>query len=162
MNHKQIANQKIHSLESLANKLPVWRFKGRKIVFTNGCFDILHAGHIHTLQTAAAYGNILIVGLNSDASVKRLKGPERPINNQENRIYLLASMSCVEAVVVFEEDTPLKLIEFICPDVLIKGGDYEVGNIVGAESVISNGGKVLTVPLLKGLSTTNTISKLSL
>lgn len=161
MNHKQLAQNKIQNLISLANQLAIWRFKDQKIVFTNGCFDILHAGHLRTLQTAASYGDVLIVGLNSDASVKRLKGPERPINNEFDRSYLLASMSCVEAVVLFEEDTPLKLIETILPNVLVKGGDYKVDNIVGAESVISNGGQVLTVPLVQGLSTTNTIAKIN-
>ena len=160
MNHKQIAQNKILSLPSLVNRLAAWRFKEQKIVFTNGCFDILHTGHLQTLQTAISYGHILIVGLNSDDSVKRLKGPKRPINNENDRAFMLASLFCVDVVVLFEEDTPLNLIEAIQPDVLVKGGDYEIKDIVGADVVVKNGGEVLTIPLVEGLSTTNTIDKM--
>lgn len=129
------------------------------MVFTNGCFDILHLGHIDYLEKAQALGSKLIVGLNADTSVKRLKGPERPVNPQVARARMLAALAFVDAVVLFEEDTPLTLIETLAPDVLVKGGDYEISNIVGAPFVMNNGGKVLTIPLVQGYSTTNIINK---
>ncbi|MGQ0740034.1 MAG: D-glycero-beta-D-manno-heptose 1-phosphate adenylyltransferase, partial [Bacteroidota bacterium] len=127
---------------------------GKKIAFTNGVFDILHRGHIYSLSQAAAEADYLIVGLNSDASVKRLKGESRPVNDQESRALTLASLLMVDAVVIFEEDTPLELIKAIMPDVLIKGGDYTVEQIAGAKEVMANGGKIVINPVLEGFSTT--------
>jgi rfaE bifunctional protein nucleotidyltransferase chain/domain len=151
---------KIKSLADLSKDVYRWKFFGKKIVFTNGCFDILHAGHIESLSQASAFGDILIVGLNSDDSVKRLKGDHRPIQNENNRATLLASLYMVDAVVLFKEDTPLELIKNILPDVLVKGGDYTPDSIVGAKEVIANGGNVEIIPLVPGLSTTNLESKL--
>lgn len=133
---------------------------GKSIVFTNGVFDILHPGHIFSLSQAAKEADLLIVGLNSDNSVKRLKGQHRPVNNQDSRALILASLLMVDAVVIFEEDTPLELINSIGPDVLVKGGDYTIENIVGAKEVIASGGRVVVNPLIEGYSTTNTIDKL--
>jgi len=133
---------------------------GKSIVFTNGVFDILHPGHIFSLSQAAKEADFLIVGLNSDNSVKRLKGQQRPVNNQDSRALLLASLLMVDAVVIFEEDTPLELINSIRPDVLVKGGDYTIENIVGAKEVISNGGRVVINPVIEGYSTTSIIDKL--
>ena len=133
---------------------------GKSIVFTNGVFDILHPGHIFSLSQAAKEADFLIVGLNSDDSVKRLKGQQRPVNNQDSRALLLASLLMVDAVVIFEEDTPLELINSIRPDVLVKGGDYTIENIVGAKEVISNGGRVVINPVIEGYSTTNMIDRL--
>ena len=136
------------------------RLLGKKIVFTNGVFDILHQGHIKVLTEAAVLGDVLIVGLNSDGSVKRLKGKERPVNQEECRALILASLVMVDVVVIFEEDTPLELIKLIVPDVLVKGGDYTKNTIVGAEIVESGNGQVVVVPLEEGFSTTSTINKL--
>ncbi len=130
------------------------RLLNKKIVFTNGCFDILHAGHIHSLEQAAAFGDFLIVGLNSDKSINRIKGPDRPFNKEQDRALLLASLMMVDAVVLFEQETPLELIQTLKPDVLVKGGDYTIESIVGAEDVMQNGGKVEIIPLIPGVSTT--------
>jgi len=129
-------------------------------VFTNGVFDILHPGHIFSLSQAAKEADFLIVGLNSDESVKRLKGHQRPVNNQDSRAFLLASLLMVDVVVIFEEDTPLELINSIKPDVLVKGGDYTIEQIVGAKEVIANGGRVVINPVIEGYSTTSIIDKL--
>lgn len=133
---------------------------GKKIVFTNGCFDILHHGHLDLLAKAANEGDLLVLGLNSDASVQRLKGAERPINNQSDRAFQLASLLCVDAVCLFEEDTPLSLIQLIQPDVLVKGGDYALDQIVGAAEVIAKGGKVSIIPFVAGYSTTGLIGRI--
>jgi D-beta-D-heptose 7-phosphate kinase/D-beta-D-heptose 1-phosphate adenosyltransferase len=133
---------------------------GKSIVFTNGVFDILHPGHIFSLSQAAKEADFLIVGLNSDNSVKRLKGQQRPVNNQDSRALVLASLLMVDAVVIFEEDTPLDLINSINPDVLVKGGDYTIEQIVGSKEVISNGGRVVINPVIEGYSTTIIIDKL--
>jgi rfaE bifunctional protein nucleotidyltransferase chain/domain len=138
-----------------------WKLTSKKIVFTNGVFDILHAGHIHTLKQAASFGDILIVGVNSDSSVKRLKGESRPIQCIEDRTEILASLEMIDAVVVFEEDTPLNLIKKIIPDVLVKGGDYSIETIVGANEVLASGGRVEIIPLIPGKSSTNLINKIS-
>lgn len=130
---------------------------GKKIVFTNGCFDILHAGHIKSIEFAKNKGDILVLGLNSDASVKRLKGAKRPINKQADRAILLAALQAVDAVCVFGQDTPLELIKIVRPDVLVKGADYKNKEVVGAEFA----GKVVLFPLLKGRSTTNLINKMA-
>ena len=130
---------------------------GKSISFTNGCFDILHAGHIASLSEAAKEGDILIVGVNTDASTKRLKGSERPVNNENSRALLLASLEIVDAVILFEEDTPLELIKTIMPDVIVKGGDYTMDKMIGAKEVIGNGGRVVINPLVEGFSTTSII-----
>lgn len=132
----------------------------QKIVFTNGCFDVLHFGHVHYLLQAKALGDILVVGLNSDDSVRRLKGPSRPINGEKERAFVLAALACVDYVVVFEEDTPKELIETVRPDVLVKGGDYALNQIVGADFVTQNGGSVTTLPFVEGFSSTRIIEQL--
>lgn len=129
--------------------------EGKRIVFTNGCFDILHAGHVAYLQEAAALGDFLVVAVNSDDSVKRLeKSPARPLQNEYSRSHVMAALGCVGAVVIFDEDTPARLIEEIKPDVLVKGADYTIENIVGADFVLNNGGQVKTIAFLPGFSTT--------
>lgn len=133
----------------------------QKIVFTNGCFDVLHFGHVHYLMEAKALGDILVVGLNSDDSVRRLKGPSRPINGEKERAFVLAALSCIDYVVVFEEDTPKELIETVRPDVLVKGGDYALDQIVGADFVTRNGGTVTTLPFVEGFSSTRIIEILN-
>jgi len=151
---------KILTPESLKLKLGVWRFQDKKIVFTNGCFDLLHLGHVDYLGKAADLGDVLVIGVNTDASVQRLKGNHRPINNEEQRTHLLASLFFVDAVVLFEDATPYELIRFIQPGVLVKGGDYKPEDIVGADLVKANGGFVHTIPLLAGYSTTLTEEKI--
>ncbi len=153
--------EKIFSTVQIIQKVSQLRLLSKKIAFTNGVFDILHTGHIFSLSQAAKEADYLIVGLNADASVKRLKGESRPINNQDARALLLASLVMVDAVVLFEEDTPLELIKAIMPDVLIKGGDYTVEQIAGAKEVIENGGRVVFNPILEGFSTTATIKQLN-
>lgn len=134
---------------------------GQRVVFTNGCFDILHRGHAVYLAQARDLGDLLVVGLNTDASVRRLKGPERPLNTQNDRAFLLASLACVDYVILFDEDTPENLIHTVRPDVLVKGGDYTLDNIVGADFVRSRGGIVTTISFVDGYSTTNLINKMS-
>jgi D-beta-D-heptose 7-phosphate kinase/D-beta-D-heptose 1-phosphate adenosyltransferase len=151
---------KIYTLSELNHQLNRWRLLNKKIVFTNGVFDILHEGHIASLGEAALYAHVLIVGINSDASVKRLKGESRPVYNEGSRTLLMASLVMVDAVILFEEDTPLNLIKAIMPDVLVKGGDYTIDGIVGAKEVLANGGEVKTVPILEGFSTTGIIEKM--
>ena len=133
---------------------------GHKIVFTNGCFDVLHYGHVHYLLQAKELGDILVIGLNSDNSVRRLKGPTRPINGENERAFVLAALVCVDYVTLFEEDTPEELIKVVRPDVLVKGGDYTLDNIVGADFVMQNGGTVTTIPFVEGFSSTRIIEKL--
>jgi D-beta-D-heptose 7-phosphate kinase/D-beta-D-heptose 1-phosphate adenosyltransferase len=152
--------EKLNSESQIIQKVNQWRLLGKTISFTNGVFDILHQGHIFSLSQAAKEADILIIGLNSDASVKRLKGPDRPINNQEARAIVLASLVMVDAVVLFEQDTPLLLIKSILPDVLVKGGDYTIKEIAGAEEVIANGGHVIINPILEGFSTTSIIGQI--
>ena len=135
--------------------------EGRKVVFTNGCFDILHRGHATYLAQARELGDLLVVGLNTDASVQRLKGPSRPVNSQYDRAFLLASLACVDFVILFDEDTPETLIHTVCPDVLVKGGDYTIDTIVGADFVLQNGGNVTTIPFVDGYSTTSTLNKIN-
>ena len=135
--------------------------EGRKVVFTNGCFDILHRGHATYLAQAREQGDLLVVGLNTDASVRRLKGPTRPVNNQFDRAFLLASLACVDFVIRFDDDTPEQLIHTVCPDVLVKGGDYTLDTIVGADFVLQNGGIVTTIPFVDGYSTTSTLNKIT-
>ena len=151
---------KIFNLNGLTHQLNRWRLHNKKIVFTNGVFDILHEGHIASLSEAASFGHVLIVAVNSDASVKRLKGEDRPVNHENSRALLLASLVMTDAVILFDEDTPLDLITAILPDVLVKGGDYTIDQIVGAKEVIANGGEVKIVPILEGFSTTGIIEKM--
>lgn len=148
----------IHS-KIFTSELPS-RNTSDKVVFTNGCFDILHLGHLDYLGKAADLGDKLIIGLNTDASVQRLKGPSRPINNQEARAQMLAALSFVDAVILFNEDTPYELIKTIQPDVLVKGADYSVKEIVGHDIVLAKGGEVIPIDLLEGYSTTDIIEKL--
>ncbi|AYD46880.1 MAG TPA: D-glycero-beta-D-manno-heptose 1-phosphate adenylyltransferase [Arachidicoccus soli] len=160
MKNIDFAAKKIYSLEKMAQIVSTWKLKSKTFAFTNGCFDILHAGHILSINDAAKTADYLIVAINSDQSVKRLKGEKRPINNEQDRASLLANLLVVDAVVIFEEDTPLKTISALLPDVLVKGGDYTIEQIVGAKEVLANGGNVIINPILEGYSTTNTIQKI--
>jgi len=158
MNFNEVIQKKIMNTESLRKMISVWRFFGKKIVFTNGCFDLLHHGHLHLLNTARSFGDVLIVGLNSDSSVSKLK-PGRPVQDEQSRTDLMASLEVVDAVILFEEETPEKLIEKILPDVLVKGGDYKPEDVVGRKIIEQYGGRIEIVPLLKGFSTSNLIEK---
>lgn len=151
---------KLLSREALETKLAEWRSAGKTIVFTNGCFDILHRGHVEYLAQAADLGDKLIIGLNTDASVKRLKGESRPVNDEKSRALLLSALQFVDAVVFFDEDTPYELIKQVQPDILVKGNDYKPEEIVGYDIVTAKGGKVLTIDLVEGFSTTNIISRM--
>lgn len=152
--HKEIIESKIFlTKESLFHLLNQWRFLQKKIVFTNGCFDILHLGHIDYLAKAADMGDVLILGLNSDRSVSEIKGTKRPINNELSRAHVLAALSVVTVVALFDESTPYELIKFIQPDILVKGADYKIENIVGSDILKAKGGKVETLSLLAGYST---------
>jgi len=153
-------SHKIVSQQELQKRIKSWQSKGQKVVFSNGCFDILHLGHIDYLEKARAFGDKLVIGLNSDDSVRVLKGSSRPVNLQEARARMLAALSFVDGVTVFEEETPQELIEYLLPNVLVKGSDYNIENIVGAKSVIANGGSVETIDLVNGYSTTNIIEKI--
>ena len=153
--------EKIYSQTGIVEKTNQWKEEGKKIAFTNGVFDLLHKGHIFSLTQAAKQGDVLVIGLNSDSSVKRLKGDTRPINDQDARALLLAALTMVDAVVMFEEDTPRNLITSILPGVLVKGGDYTIDEIAGAKEVIANGGKVVINPILDGYSTTGIINAIS-
>jgi rfaE bifunctional protein nucleotidyltransferase chain/domain len=157
---EQILLNKITDLESLKTKRETWKADGFKVVFTNGVFDLLHIGHITYLAKAAELGDKLIIGLNSDASVKRIKGEDRPVNDQNSRALLLAAMLFIDAVVVFNEDTPLNLISTLLPDVLVKGADYAIENIVGGKEVIANGGEVQTINFVDGYSSTAIIKRI--
>ncbi len=153
-------NERIFTTAQLQAQIKRWKLLNKTIAFTNGVFDILHEGHIKVLSQAASFADVLIVGLNSDTSVKRLKGNGRPVNNEQSRTLIMASLIMVDAVTVFGEDTPLELIKTIMPDVLIKGGDYSTETIVGAKEVIANGGKIEIIPLEQGFSTTGVIEKM--
>ena len=155
MKHLEKIYDKILNKESLEEKLNLWRKEGKTIVFSNGCFDILHRGHVEYLSKAADLGDILIIGLNTDASVKRIKGPSRPVNDEKARAVVLAALEFVDAIMFFEEDTPYNLIKNVQPDVLVKGKDYKAEDIVGYDIVTNKGGKVETIELVEGFSTTN-------
>jgi len=158
--HKKLS-EKLHPKDSLKTLLKSWQTQQQKIVFTNGCFDILHRGHVEYLSQARDLGDKLIIGLNTDESVKRLgKSPERPINSEETRAIILSALECVDAVVLFNEDTPYELIDFIKPSVLVKGSDYKAEDIVGYDIVSSYGGKVMTIQIVDGFSTTTLIEKM--
>lgn len=151
---------KILTLPELITQSKIWKNEMQKIVFTNGCFDLIHSGHLHYLMEARALGQKLVIGLNSDASVQRLKGKNRPVKDQQTRLLLLASMEFVDAVCVFEEDTPLQLINSILPDILVKGGDWPIDQIVGAKEVQAAGGTVKSLQFLAGNSTSSLIEKI--
>jgi D-glycero-beta-D-manno-heptose 1-phosphate adenylyltransferase len=154
-------SEKIVSREKLQDVLQTWKTESKKVVFTNGCFDILHRGHVEYLCHARDLGDKLILGLNTDASVKRLgKSPERPINSEDTRAIILAGLECVDAIILFDEDTPLELITFVKPNVLVKGNDYKAEDIVGYDVVTKNGGEVITIQLVDGFSTTKLIEKM--
>ena len=153
--------EKIITTDNLALKVSQWKKNKMKVAFTNGCFDILHMGHLEILTKSKEFGDRLIVAVNSDESVRKLKGKERPINDFQTRSNMLASFSFVDYVVEFSDDTPKKLIQIIKPDFLIKGGDYKKKNIVGNDIVSSYGGETIIIPLIDGLSSTNTINKLN-
>lgn len=156
----QEIKNKILSHNQLIGKLEELRMKNKKIVFTNGCFDLLHQGHIDYLAKAKELGDILILGLNTDASIQRLKGLSRPIQDQISRATILASLVQVDFVVLFDEDTPYELIKFVQPDVLVKGADYKAENIVGYDIVKAKGGEVVTIEFLEGFSTSNIVNKI--
>ncbi len=146
---------KILSRDDLLRQVRTWQAAGEKVVFTNGCFDILHYGHVDYLHRAAALGSRLVVALNTDASVSRLKGPNRPLQNEASRGLVMAAIGCVDALTFFDEPTPLELINILLPDVLVKGADYSIDEIVGAKEVLARGGKVETVAISPGYSTTS-------
>ncbi|MFN5642120.1 MAG: D-glycero-beta-D-manno-heptose 1-phosphate adenylyltransferase [Sphingobacteriales bacterium] len=160
MNQTDRIPKKILSKERLTDLCSKWKLDGLTVVFTNGCFDILHSGHLELLTQSASLGDKLIVALNSDASIKRLKGDLRPIHHESFRCWMMASLEIVDAVVLFDEQTPLQLIGSFTPTVLVKGGDYAIDQVVGAEHVLSNGGKVEIIPFVNGYSTTNIIEKI--
>ncbi|HSZ34680.1 MAG TPA: D-glycero-beta-D-manno-heptose 1-phosphate adenylyltransferase [Puia sp.] len=161
MKQIQVIQHKIYTSKEIVFQVNRWKLLNKTISFTNGCFDILHPGHIASLSDAAREADFLIVGLNSDGSAHRLKGEGRPVLDEKSRALMLASMMIVDAVVIFDEDTPLDLIETIKPDVLVKGGDYTIEQIVGAKEVISAGGRVVINPILPGFSTTGIIDKIN-
>jgi len=144
----------------LLRKLSAWRFKNKKIIFSNGCFDILHRGHVEYLYKASLLGDILVLGLNTDKSVQKIKGPKRPVVDQQSRAIVLSALEFVDAIVFFDEDTPYNLIKTVQPDILIKGDDYKPEDIVGADIVEQKGGKIKTIPLTEGFSTSQLIEKL--
>jgi D-beta-D-heptose 7-phosphate kinase/D-beta-D-heptose 1-phosphate adenosyltransferase len=144
--------------QELAEMRPNWRAENKRVVFTNGCFDILHRGHVEYLQKARAHGDLLVVGLNSDDSMRRLKGEGRPVVPQEDRAIILAALACVDFVIYFEEDTPANLIALVQPEVLVKGADYQINEIVGHEVVQARGGEVVRIPLTPGRATRDVIA----
>ncbi len=160
MNNLELIHAKIVDRKKLENHLAVWRFKDKKIVFTNGCFDLLHLGHIDYLSKAKDQGDVLIVGVNTDASVQRLKGAGRPVTDEISRSMIMASLQFVSAVVLFDEDTPYNLIQQVQPDVLVKGSDYEPEDIVGYDVMNTKGGEIVTIDFLEGYATTSIIEKI--
>ena len=151
---------KICDLPQMRSQVAAWQQEGKKVVFTNGVFDLLHIGHITYLAKASELGDKLIIGLNADSSVRRIKGEDRPVNDQNSRAALLAALFFVDGIVVFEEDTPLNLITTLLPDILVKGADYAIENIVGGKEVIANGGEVRTIDFVEGYSSTSIIQKI--
>lgn len=160
MKKPELLLHKLYTPEALLRQRYSWKALGKTVAFTNGVFDILHEGHIASLSLAAQQADYLIVAVNSDASTKRLKGPQRPINNEYSRCMLLATIAITDAIALFEEDTPLDIIKLLLPDVLVKGGDYTVEQIAGAKEVIANGGQVIINPILEGFSTTGIIERM--
>ncbi len=157
---EQTLLNKISDLPKLIALISGWKSQGKKVVFTNGVFDLLHIGHITYMAKAAELGDKLVIGLNSDSSVKRIKGPDRPVNDQNSRAALLAALFFVDAIVVFQEDTPINVITTLMPDILVKGADYAIENIVGAKEVIAGGGQVKTIDFVEGYSSTSIIQKI--
>jgi rfaE bifunctional protein nucleotidyltransferase chain/domain len=153
MTHIESIHSKIHTWETLKTQVATWQAQGKKIVFSNGCFDLVHKGHIDYLNRAADLGDVLVMGLNTDASVSKLKGPHRPIQDEQSRLLIMAALQCVSAVVLFNEETPYDLIKLVQPDVLVKGSDYQPENIVGYDIVTAKGGMVKTIDFLPGYST---------
>jgi rfaE bifunctional protein nucleotidyltransferase chain/domain len=168
MSHIEYIRQRVKDKETLMRKVANWKLKDMTVVFTNGCFDILHPGHVDYLTRASALGDRMIVAVNSDASVKRLKGSNRPVNTENDRAFVVAGLHYVNAVILFDEDTPAELIRDLQPDVLVKGADYDAQEmdpssptfIAGSEYVRAAGGRVETIPLLEGYSTSRMIDKL--
>ena len=160
MSNLQNITSKMYSLSDLKIQSDKWKENEEKIVFTNGCFDLVHRGHVEVLANTADLGDRLIIGLNSDVSIQKIKGKNRPIIDENSRAILLASLQFVDAIVLFSEDTPKQLIETIEPNVLAKGGDYKVEEIAGHEVVLQNGGEVILVPFIDGFSTTNIVDKI--
>jgi D-beta-D-heptose 7-phosphate kinase/D-beta-D-heptose 1-phosphate adenosyltransferase len=160
MNQPQVIQHKIYSPKEIVFQVNRWKLLSKTISFTNGCFDILHPGHIASLSDAAREADFLVVGLNSDASANHLKGPGRPVMDEQSRALMLSSLLMVDAVVIFDEDTPLELIKLVKPDVLVKGGDYTLEEIVGAREVMTAGGRVVINPIVPGFSTTGIIGKI--
>jgi len=160
MTQLELIENKILDMESMVRKINTWRLKDDIVVFTNGCFDLLHYGHIDLLSKAADLGHRLVIGLNSDSSVKQIKGNNRPLNDEKTRKMVLATLVAVDAVILFDEATPEKLIEELKPDVLVKGGDYNEDQIIGADIVKKNGGTIEVIPLVEGYSTTNIEAKI--
>lgn len=151
---------KIFKIDELVKFREKAKIKGKKVVFTNGCFDILHRGHVELLEKAKSLGDFLIVALNSDSSMKKIKGEKRPILDEDDRAYILVSLKCVDAVCLFDEETPAEIINKLKPDVLVKGGDYKINEVVGRESVYNVGGEVVIIPLVEGKSTKEIIEKI--
>ncbi len=162
MNYQEINQRKILNKETLKSKLAYWKFKDYQLVFTNGCFDIVHLGHIDYLSKARDLGDILILGLNTDSSVRRIKGETRPVNDENARARILASFNFIDALILFDEDTPYDLINFVQPDVLVKGSDYKPHEIVGSDIVLKKGGRIETIDFLEGYSTSSIIKRLTL
>jgi len=151
--HKSILAKEYTSTQTLAQQVQTWQNSGQKVVFTNGCFDLLHRGHVDYLAKAADCGQKLVIGVNTDASVSKLKGPNRPIQDEQSRLQILASLQCVDAVILFDEETPYDLIKALQPNVLVKGSDYQPENIVGYDVVTAKGGEVKTIDFIPGFST---------
>ncbi len=158
--HNPSANAKVCSLEDLIALRAVWRDEGRRVVFTNGCFDLLHPGHVRYLTLARQLGDVLIVALNSDRSVRALKGETRPILKEDERAEVMAALGVVDAVVIFDSETPFDTISALVPDILVKGGDWSVDQIVGRDVVEANGGQVLSLPFVPGVSTTEIVRRI--
>lgn len=161
MNYSEVIHKKIVTLPTLKQMLAVWRFKSKNIVFTNGCFDLIHAGHIQLLNDAGSFGDVLIVGLNTDSSVSRIK-PHRPVQDEQSRALIMASFEMVDAVILFDEDTPYELIKTVRPDVLVKGGDYKPDEVVGKDIMEQNNGRVELVKFVAGFSTSNIIARIQM
>ncbi len=162
MDKLNVIQSKIVDINDIEPLLTYWNLKSQKIVFTNGCFDILHRGHVEYLAQAANHGDVLVIGLNTDSSVKRLKGNTRPVQDEYARAMLMASLHYVSAVIMFDEDTPYELIKKVQPDVLVKGSDYKVEDIVGYDVVKAKGGEVVTIDFIEGYSTSSIIDKLKI
>ena len=160
MSNLKRINNKIFSIERISRQIDIWKNYGEEIVFTNGCFDIIHRGHVEVLARAADLGDKLIVGLNSDVSIQKLKGKDRPIIQENSRAILLAALDFIDAIALFSEETPLDLITTLKPDILAKGGDYKIDTIVGHDIVKENGGEVILIPFVDGFSSTNIINKI--